>query len=294
MDIRLVAKKAFVYGLAVAIVSAFIGFLSFGSSYVTETYPQFPVWLIPVTAAIVASGIGAFVWKKIRETDLLKHEFITIVMHKFRTPLTRIKWAAESIGEPGVLSGDRAKSGIENIKEGVFQLYELTNTLIGLTDSEATFSYHFRRLNLSVSVGELVAGMEKKAREKNIALSSRIQDGCFVSADSKRLRLILGNIVENAFIYTPPGGQISVSLETVGRSVVFRVSDTGVGIEKSDLPRIFTKFFRSKEAKMIDTEGIGIGLYVAKEVIRRHGGKISAASEGRGKGSIFTVELPAA
>src|SRR3989338_8562354 len=95
LDIRLVAKKAFVYGLIVAGVSAVIAFLNLGSSFMENAYPNLPAWILSVAVAIVASGIGTFVWKKMRETDILKYEFITIVTHKFRTPLTRIKWAAE-------------------------------------------------------------------------------------------------------------------------------------------------------------------------------------------------------
>lgn len=293
LDIRLVAKKAFIYGLIVAAVSAIIGFLSFSSSYVARTYPNFPVWVIPVAAAIVASGIGAFVWKKIRETDMLKYEFITIVTHKFRTPLTRIKWAAENISGSGAFM-DTLKPDMENIREAAFRLSELTNVLVGLTDSETTFSYKFKRLNVANLVREIGAGLEKRIAEKNISADFQLKDTCFVLADQERLRPAIHIILENAVSYTPAGGRIAVALEQSGNKVKFTVSDTGIGIKKEDMPLVFTKFFRSDEAKKADTEGLGIGLYIAREVIRRHGGKLSAFSEGLGKGTLFTVELPAA
>ncbi|KKU70516.1 MAG: Integral membrane sensor signal transduction histidine kinase [Parcubacteria group bacterium GW2011_GWA2_47_21] len=293
LDIRLVAKKAFVYGLSVAGVSSVIAFLSFGSSFVEKTYPNFPAWLIPVAAAIVASGVGAFVWRKVRETDVLKYEFITIVTHKFRTPLTRIRWAAESAMENRLLP-EKSRLQMENIKEATFRLFELTNVLIGLTDSETTFSYKLKRLNLTRLIKEIGAGLEKRIVEKNISVDFQSEDNCFVIADQERLRPVINIILENAVSYTPAGGRIAVALEKSGSKVKFTVSDTGIGISKEDMPLVFTKFFRSVEAKKADTEGLGIGLYIAKEVIRRHEGKISVFSEGLGKGSLFTAELPAA
>ena len=293
LDIRLVAKKAFVYGLIVAGVSAVIAFLNLGSSFMENAYPNLPAWILSVAVAIVASGIGTFVWKKMRETDILKYEFITIVTHKFRTPLTRIKWAAESISERDC-STERLQHNVENIREAAFRLSELTNTLIGLTDSETAFSYTLRRIDLSGLLRELARRMEKKILEKNVTVDMQAGDGCFISADVRRLRPIVGVILENAVIYTPSGGKIAIAVQKRGREVELKVSDTGIGIKKEDVPRIFTKFFRADEARKVDTEGFGIGLYIAKEVIRRHGGKISVFSEGLDKGSVFTVTLPAA
>lgn len=293
LDIRLVAKKAFVYGVSVAGVSSIIAFLSFGSSFVEKTYPNFPAWLIPVAAAVVASGIGAFVWKKIRETDMLKYEFITIVTHKFRTPLTRIKWTAENLAGNEALP-EPLRLDVGTIKEAAFRLSELTNVLVGLTDSETTFSYKLKRLNVANLIKEIGAGLEKRVAEKNMSFDFQLKDACFALADQERLRPVIHIILENAVSYTPAGGRIAIMLEKLGGKVKFTVSDTGIGISKEDMPLIFTKFFRSDEAKKVDTEGLGIGLYIAREVIRRHGGKISAFSEGLGKGSLFTVELPVA
>ncbi len=293
LDIRLVAKKAFVYGLAVTALSTVLAFLSFGSSYVQKNYPGFPGWLIPVAAAMLGSGIGAFVWKRVRETDILKYEFITIVTHKFRTPLTRIKWAAENISEGGVLA-ETPKADVENIKEATFRLFELMNVLTGLTDSETSFSYRFKRLDLGALLKEMGAGLSKRMPGKKLTIEVQAEKECFVMADTERLRPALNVILENAVIYTPEGGRVAVRVARAGGKVELAVRDTGIGIERKDVPKLFTKFFRSDEAKKTDTEGLGIGLYVAREIIRRHGGFITASSEGLGKGATFAISLPIA
>src|SRR5690606_35959131 len=105
-----------------------------------------------------------------------------------------------------------------------------------------------------------------------------------------RLRQLVANLVENAIKYTPPGGEIGVSLETKGDFLVLRVRDTGIGIPKKDQPYIFDKFFRTDQA--IDQfKGTGLGLSIVKRIVEQHQGRIWVDSE-PGHGSVFTVMLP--
>lgn len=112
------------------------------------------------------------------------------------------------------------------------------------------------------------------------------------SVDKRRMLFALQIIVDNAISYTPRTGKVSVTVSTESSSVYVQVIDSGIGIAKEDMSRLFNKFWRSKEAKTTDTEGMGIGLFMAREIIERHDGQIYATSEGLGKGSTFTIRLP--
>jgi signal transduction histidine kinase len=101
-------------------------------------------------------------------------------------------------------------------------------------------------------------------------------------------------MVDNAIGYTPLGGIVKISLRRTGRNTVCSITDTGIGMSKEDLPLIFSKFYRGKEARSTDTEGLGIGLYIAREIVNRHKGKMWAESDGANKGSTFSFSLPVA
>lgn len=292
-DVEVVAKQAFGYSVAVGVVGGFAVAFNYLNSFLMEAYSDFPSWIIPFVLSVVVVTAGVFFWRFTKQTDLLKYEFVEVVTHKFRTPLTQIKWAAESAMENRLLP-EESRLQLEHIKEATFRLFELTNVLIGLTDSETTFSYRMKRLDLADLVREIGAGLEKRIAEKKLSVGFQLKGGCFVLADKEWLRSSINIILENAITYTPPGGKIAIALGKSDSNVELTVSDTGIGIDKEDLVRMFAKFFRSDEAKKTDTEGLGIGLYIAREVIRRHRGKLSAFSEGLGKGSVFTMKLPAA
>ena len=112
-----------------------------------------------------------------------------------------------------------------------------------------------------------------------------------VAIDVERIRLVVQNLLDNAIHYTPEGGKITVGLKETEKEVEFRIQDTGIGIPQDQQKRIFTKFFRSVTAIRLETEGSGLGLFLAKNIIEAHGGKIWFESQ-EGKGSTFYFSLP--
>ena len=294
MDIKVVAKRALSVATTVSFIGVAIGLVSFSNNWIIERMPSFPIWIIPFLSSALAFGVGFFVWQKIRETDLLKYEFITIVTHKFRTPLTHIKWAVENLLE-GSLSDEKRKQA-SAIQSANFRLVELTNLLIGLTDSEnSSHRYVMSRFYLGSIVAEVLSDYSSRFSERNLRLESNITDDLpAIFGDTERLKYAVQVLFDNALAYTPSGGIISVSLFKKGAEVVCEVKDNGIGIPKEEVSLVFSKFFRGQDGKSADTEGMGIGLFMAKTIISRHGGCINVASEGRGKGSTFSFALPLA
>lgn len=292
LDIRILAKRAFLYALTVVAMSLSIIFISFSNNFIAARYPVFPLWLIPSLASLIAVGIGVFVWQKIRETDLLKYEFVTIVTHKFRTPLTHIKWATEELTKIKLPLEQRKK--IEDIKISNNRLVELTNLLTTLSDSGKESYIYRREANaLETFMRQTITPYLKWFSEKRVRFVFQIADNLpEVFFDPAKIRFVLRTLLENALIYTPAGGMVTVSANVDSRSAIIRVKDTGIGIAHQDQPQIFTKFFRSTAAKRADTEGVGVGLFMAKIIVERHGGKIRVFSEGEGRGSSFIITLP--
>ena len=292
MDIKIIAKKAFVYGIAVTGIGSLLISFNLSSQLIQEIYPDFPFWVIPIISAIIAVALGILVWRQLRQGDVLKYEFITTATHKFRTPLTHIKWASENLEKP--LSAEEHRTALEYIKNANSKLVELTDVLMNISSTDdVSFDYRLEKINLSETVEGLYQEHLDQASIKKISLNKNIGKEIFVSCDESRLKFVMQTLVENALSYTHDGGAVIVSLIPRAKDVIFSVKDSGIGIAHKDLPYIFTKFYRGSQARLADTEGMGIGLYISKQIINRHHGKIWVESDGAAHGSTFLFSLPA-
>ncbi len=292
MDIRLVAKKAFRVGIAAALLCGLFTILSFSNQWVGQYVPGFPIWGIPVFSSLASVAIGLFVWKRVREADVLKYEFINVVTHKFRTPLTHIKYAADDLHTTELSS--KGKTDLMAIENGVDNLVGLTNMLISLSNTEdEEYLYVFRRHNLAEFVRHTLSLYKNRFTEREIAIDfTAPKPEPFIDIDERRMGFVLQIILDNALTYSPKNSTLSVSLIPHHNSVVLKIQDQGIGISKEDISYVFSKFFRGRRAINTDTEGMGIGLFMAKNIIKRHKGKIWVQSEGPNKGAIFSIELP--
>jgi signal transduction histidine kinase len=242
---------------------------------------------------IVILLIIILLWKKLRENGHLKYEFITIVAHKFRTPLTYIRWVCDSL-IPEETDSFKKKS-FEDIKKSNQKIIDLTSTLIEIADSESSSgaTYIYEKIILADMVKEVANKFKDTLHEKNIFFSFDVEnDKVKVKVDRSRFEFVLSTLLENAWTYTPPGKDVKVSITNTLFKTFISVEDSGIGISKQDLSHVFSKFFRGKNARASDTEGFGVGLYLASSIINRMGGKIKVESPGEGQGSRFTISLP--
>lgn len=234
-----------------------------------------------------------FIWRKFRSYENLKYEFLTIIAHKFRTPLTQMKWTAETLLEK---EQDSYKiESLKNIEQSNQNLIGLTGTLIELTDSAHTSlaTYKLEKTDLCALTNKVVEILKKEFHEKNLFFGIQCSaPEIFVKADQQRIEFVLQTILENSIHYSPPGRNIDIEVSQSNQKAFVKVRDNGIGIDSEDIPHMFTKFFRTKNAKTMDTEGFGVGLFLSQTIMKRHKGKIEAFSAGLNQGSIFTVSLP--
>ncbi len=292
MDIKIVAKQALGWLVLIEIIGVFISLLIFFIDYIRQTFPYMPEWILPIVLAIIFVLIGAGVWRRLSETDVLKYEFITVITHKFRTPLTRIKWAAEDVA--GAVSMEK-KGDIDIILESERQLLALTDTLVHLSAADvSSLDYHMSPISIESIFQDLSGQYNIRAERKGVNLSFSASPGVFIMIDPEKSSFIFQILLDNALSYTPRGGSIIIKAyaESDGRRGTIEVTDTGIGMSRETASRVFRRFYRGDNARHADTEGMGIGLFMAKSIVEKQNGKISVKSEGEGKGSTFSIHLP--
>lgn len=221
----------------------------------------------------------------------LERRLTADVAHELRTPLQAIQATVEAM-QDGVLPADEERLGI--VRDETVRLARLADAILELTRLErGSLPFDMQRIDLEAVVQSAVGTHAALIESKDIDLKVELDGPVVVVADADRLHQAIGNLLSNAARYTPSGGSVYVGLRAEGAQAVVTVSDTGVGIQEADLRHVFDRFWRADEARASATGGLGIGLAVTKEIVDRHRGSISAASE-RGEGATFTMRIPLA
>jgi heavy metal sensor kinase len=220
-------------------------------------------------------------------------QFSAALAHELRTPLTALRGEIEmAMLQPrsGEETGRRLASQLEEIDK----LKRLIDRLLTLARAEAGEIPLARdRVDLGAMSASLVDQLELVAQAKTIALERRIDDEVIVEGDARWLERLLLNLIDNALKFTSEGGRVVIHLRRDGDVAAIEVCDTGVGMAPAVVPHIFERFFRADLARSSATEGVGLGLSLAKWIVQRHNGRIDVESQ-PGKGSTFTVRLPLA
>ncbi len=292
MDISIVAKRAFYLAIMVGISSFGIFLIGMFDNALIRIVPNFPVIVLPFLAGTLATGIGFYIWNKFQQSETLKYEFVKIMTHKLRTPLTSIRWSVEDLSSMVPESG---KKDVSNIQTSVSRLVELTNILSGVSaDNQNINTSHIENVDFVAMCRDLVNAHLGQAGTKNITVDTVgiPTEPAMIRVHVNRLISVVEILLDNAIIYTPKGGKVTVSIQHGDRDVVLSVADTGIGIAKNEIHNMFSNFYRTETARNQNTEGVGVGLNIAKSIVERFGGRIWVKSEGTDKGSTFFVSLP--
>lgn len=236
--------------------------------------------------------------KTLEEVNKAKTEMMAFATHQMRTPLTSVGFSLKMFleGDFGKLTSIQKDllNKTYNINEDLIILIEefLDVSKLDLKRMEIYFK-DVEFVDLEKDIKQIIEGLKSLMEEKKIILnySSVLDDKLSVQMDLKKINQVVRNLVENAIDYTPFGGEVRIILENDKENVKFSVSDTGIGIPKETRAKIFRKFFRADNAKHVRSRGTGLGLYLCKEFIEGHKGKIWFNSE-EGKGTTFSFTIP--
>jgi len=229
-----------------------------------------------------------------KELDRMKSDFIATLSHEFRTPLTSITMSVDILNQ-GILGplSVRQKELIDSAKEDCSRLTKLARELLQLSKLEARrVEFHNEELDVHALVESSLRPLQLQFQEKGICMSTDIPaDIPHPVSDEEQISSVITNLFTNALKYTGRGGSVTVRVREEGNSLLLQVEDTGRGIPREHLDRIFDKFVQVKSSVDGTLGGVGLGLAIAKEIVEACGGRIWADSE-PGKGSVFSFTLP--
>lgn len=232
--------------------------------------------------------------RKAEEANRLTDEFVATTSHELRTPLTTILGWSEIIARRN--TQPELKEGIEAIERSTRHQVQLIEDLLDISRmATGKIRLDFQLLDLTEILSDQVRANLPGAIEKSLDLHFEpSEEEFFARADPDRLSQVFSNLLSNAIKFTPKGGRITVKIWSPNpKTTSISISDTGIGIEPALLGEIFDRFRQEHTGRARQHGGLGLGLAIAKQLTESHGGKIEAMSEGKGKGSTFTVTLPA-
>ena len=228
---------------------------------------------------------------ELRNLQTTRRDLIGNISHEFRTPLAGIKAMVETLRDGAVDDRETARDFLTRIDDDVERLTQLVVELTELSRIETgKAELMLEPVNLNLLVEEIITQLSPQVERRQLSIDKKpAADLPSVQADKTRIRQVIVNLVHNAIKFTSPDGKITIATQVHGGSVTVDISDTGIGIAKSDLPHVFERFYKGDRAR--SGGGTGMGLAIAKHVVEAHGGKILVQSE-EGKGSTFSLSLP--
>jgi PAS domain S-box-containing protein len=278
--------------LAVPVVSksgAVIGGLFLGHPEPGRFTKEHEILISGVTSQASVALDNAKLYEEIQVLNSKKDEFIGLASHELKTPMTSLNGYLQII-DRSLPADDKNKLFIQKALSQINKLSGLISDLLDVSKIEAgKLSFTYAAFNLPQLIEEVVDLMQYSTKSHRIIICSDIDD-LLVNADRQRIEQVVINLISNAIKYSPQADHINVSVSRQNNNAVVTVQDFGIGINKEQHDRIFSRFYRVDDVAS-HISGLGIGLYISNEIITRHQGKLSVDSE-TGKGSTFKFEIP--
>jgi len=230
-----------------------------------------------------------------KRIDKMKTEFVSVVAHQLRTPLSGVKWALSLLldGDAGQLNVEQ-KSFLKKSYVSNERMLVLVNDLLDVARiEEGRYIYNLAPAKMEELVKSALDAYKILAKTKKIKITYAKPAAPLpeIKVDAEKIIIAMENLIENAIKYTPAEGQVTVSLKYNVNKIEFSVKDSGVGVDKIQQDRLFTKFFRAANVMLMETDGTGLGLFITKNIITAHNGQIWFESK-EGQGSTFSFFLP--
>jgi two-component system, OmpR family, phosphate regulon sensor histidine kinase PhoR len=228
---------------------------------------------------------------ELKNLEQMRKDFVANVSHELKTPITSIKGFSETLLDGAMKDEDALKSFLEIILTESDRLQSLIQDLLELSKIEKHgFELSLEKQEVSELVGDVLPILKDRAEKKDITIHTQFESRGEAEIDPYRLKQVFINLISNAIVYTPQGGDVTISITEDSENVHVSIKDNGIGISGEELPRIFERFYRVDKARSRNSGGTGLGLAIVKHIIEAHEGKIEVESEVN-MGTTFTVCL---
>ncbi len=255
-------------------------------------------WLVLLEGCLLMLVIltGVYVifiyWNKQERLNRLQSNFVSSVSHELKSPLASIQLYLETL-KYQEMSRDEANDFVETMLSDTERLSGLVDNILESSKSDPkTMQLQFQPVKLDPFLNEILSGYRRRFYDKGIEMKVDIKDSPTLELDKRAMRMVFSNLIGNALRYSPRESVFSINGKKSRNYYQIECADQGVGVSKSEVKKIFRKFYRVQNYETHNIEGAGLGLFISKELVKSHGGKISVSSEGMGLGSVFTILLP--
>lgn len=234
-----------------------------------------------------------FANEQLRELDKVKSDFIRTAAHQLRTPLTPIVWTLKEL--KNAAKTEEEKQQIENVLGRAKDVVGLVNSMLNVSRIEAGgFLPDKQPADIKKVINDVFKNFESMARKKNLIYNIQLPKKKIpaIKLDQELIQMAIGNLIQNAINYTPERGSVTVSVELKDNTALIRVRDTGIGITPEERGKIFSKLYRGRRSLRLQPDGMGLGLYVAQQIVAAQNGELVLEESEGGKGSTFRITLP--
>ncbi len=280
--------------MGIVIITATLAIYAVGNNYIEDPGIVALVVLLVTVVLFIIAFIITRSFERLAEASRMKTEFINIVTHQLRSPLTNLKWAVDFLLTDELeISQEKKIEYFKILKENIFQMGELIDNLLFVSRIEQKkLPFKKEEISLEDLIKKLTKECQPFLQTTDVELTCQVQkDLPKIFTNPSQIKLVLDNLLSNAIRYSKKKGKVEIQAVKENKNLKFQIKDNGVGIPKEDQKYIFQKFFRAANAFQCQTQGSGLGLYIAKLIVENLGGKIGFQSE-ENKGSTFWFTLP--
>ena len=231
-------------------------------------------------------------WNKQARLNKMQSNFVSSVSHELKSPLASIQLYLETIKYHDV-SREETRDFVEIMLTDTERLSRLIDNILEAASTEPKkMQLQFQPVEMKSFLAELITGYQRQFEEKEFDARLEIKDAPTLNLDKRAIRMVFNNLIGNALRYSSQGVPFTIRMRNQGKYCEIEFADSGIGLSQKELKKVFRKFYRVQNRETQNIEGAGLGLFISREILKNHKGKIQVSSEGKGKGSTFKVLLP--
>jgi signal transduction histidine kinase len=231
-------------------------------------------------------------WNKQNRLNQMQSNFVASVSHELKSPLASIQLYLETLKYQEV-SNEESKDFVETMLSDTSRLSSLIENILQSSKADPkSMELQLEKVDLGKFLSQVVGDHRRQFEEKKCDVKLQLDASPVLTLDKKALQMVFNNLIGNALRYSPVGSDLKIQLHRSGRFWDVDFEDKGIGFEKKDMKKVFKKFYRVQNEDTRNIEGAGLGLFISREIVRNHKGKLKVMSAGRGQGAVFTVSLP--